>query len=571
MGVLANPNGLMLLQGFLKIAEVDAQGKPQKFPLKNEIRKAMSLPGNSALMVCNVPQVGMPTLSVSASDITPFRTRGTKNVVHTIEEEAKSTTPAEVLQSPIVFSDVSDPYSLGNEPMEAAPCLDVSPAAVVTSAASPNPASADLKVKRYSRGSSNKRSANLTPAAKPASAKSNRILRFSGVDSVMTTEKEMLRNATVSPPDQVVVALVCENPTPVLKTCTERIIEEKVPPTSSIDSVAHSDVESREPLRNVQNTCVNDIVPPVKKRPWKRTQCDNPNVAAAIQEPKSTGSGTALEAAVPYCTWPPTIFLAFLQSCSLFLKMSFYEREVLVSFQPVSFLIYHVFLFSVLCFCSDFGPEKENQEPARAKASEMDRDGNDDTLKSCLKRPRVETLPVKTIGRRSVRRRRCESPSPINLAFQSPEPLLPEPRLILEKPLAAQKAVASNHGAVPDPKAVASSRDKKVAECKQSMAVESFSPSGVREDHLSSRLEKHGKDPTIRKRLSTRLVHVPDVGEDSHVASGYRKNSATATTPVVFLSSMPNDPKKRALAQVSSLKRAFRFSLVVVFQLIVQL
>lgn len=217
----------------------------------------------------------------------------------------------------------------------------------------------------------------------------------------------------------------------------------------------------------------------------------------------------------------------------------------------------HVFCFG---FHSEFGFEKENKEPATEKV-----------LKSCLKRPRAETLPVKTIGRRSVRMRRCESPSPVNPVFQSPEPSVPDSTPICDKPQAAQKAVTPNHGAVLDSKPVASSGDTKAVDCKQSMADESFSPSGIGEDHFSLRLEKQGKESTIRKRLSTRLVHVPNVGEDSHVASGYRKDSATATTPIVFLTSMPNDPKKRALAQVCSPKCAsprFRFQLG--FQLLVQ-
>lgn len=44
----------LCVQGFLKIAEVDSKGKPQKLPLKADVRKAMSLPGNAALMVCNI-------------------------------------------------------------------------------------------------------------------------------------------------------------------------------------------------------------------------------------------------------------------------------------------------------------------------------------------------------------------------------------------------------------------------------------------------------------------------------------------------------------------------------------
>ncbi|KAG0631398.1 hypothetical protein M758_1G250600 [Ceratodon purpureus] len=475
-------------QGFLKVGEVDAQGKPQKLRLKNEIRKAMSLPGNSALMVCNVPQVGSPTLPLSAGDYTPLRARGSKNAVHTAEKEAKTTskiTPAEAQESPVAHSDVSNLYSFGNNPSEVPLSSDVSPAAEVISVSSPNPVSAGRKLKTYARGSSSKLSTNPTPSSKVSSAKSNRTLRFAGVDSATATGKETVGRETAASPGQVqVVAPARENSGPVLESPTAQICKEKVSSTSSVDTITHSDIEFREPLRNVQNTCVKDIVAPVKKRPWKRTQCDNPNVAIAVQEPVSTGS--------------------------------------------------------------DLEPEKENKEPTREKVLETDAEVDGETLKSCLKRPRAATLPVKTIGRRSVRRRRSESPSPINLVFQSPEPSAPERTPILEKP----QVVASNDGADLNPKAVAGSRDTKIVACKQSMADESFSPSGVGEDHFNLRLETQGKDSTIRKRLSTRLVHVPDVGEDSVVASGYRKDSATVTPPIVFLSSMSNDPKKRALAQL---------------------
>ena len=204
---------------------------------------------------------------------------------------------------------------------------------------------------------------------------------------------------------------------------------------------------------------------------------------------------------------------------------------------------------------SEFGPGKENKGSAPEALLGVNCEGNDDTLKStCLKRPRAETLPVKKLGRRSVRRRRCESPSPLSLVFQSPEPSMPEPISISEKPQAAEMAVTPNHAPGFNPKALPSTPETKVVACKQSMADESFSPAGVGKDHFNLRLEKQGKDSTIRKRLSTRLVHVPDVGEDLHEAPGYRKDSATVTTPVVFITSMPNDPKKRALAQVGLAK-----------------
>ena len=274
-----------MLQGFLKIAEVDAQGKPQKLGLKTEIRKAMSLPGNSALMVCHVPQVGIPALPMTAGDITPLWIRGTKSAVQTTEKGAKTTcniTPAEAQQSPIAFSDVSNLHSFGNNASAAPPCTDVSPAAAVTSVSSPNLVCADLKVKTYVRGSSCKLSANPTPSSKTPSAKSNRTLRFAGVDTVLTIGTETVGDAG---------PLVSENSGPVLKLCTGRIIKEKVSPTSSIETV--SDVESREPFRSVHSTCMNDVVAPVKKRPWKRTQCDKPSAAVAIQDPRSPGSGTA--------------------------------------------------------------------------------------------------------------------------------------------------------------------------------------------------------------------------------------------------------------------------------------
>lgn len=255
----------------------------------------------------------------------------------------------------------------------------------------------------------------------------------------------------------------------------------------------------------------------------------------------------------------------------------------------------------------------------------MECDGIVDSLKSRRKRPRAETLPEKTPGTVSVRRPRRDSPSNVNSVLQSSEPKLPDYAPISEQVATPQKAVAANPvfqapelrmpepssfsehvppapkaGAAnpviqtPEPKSVSNSeqvintkkagtvnhvavlnrqtgsdnRDPKAVDCMQSMAHESFSPSSLGEQHMNLSLQKQGKDSTIRKRLSTRLVHVPEVGEYSPLASGYIKDFAKATPPVVFLMNMPNDPKKKAIAQVGPLKRAgnsrFRFSYIIV-------
>jgi hypothetical protein len=379
--ILTISNACNALQGFLKIAEVDAQGKPQKLRLKNEIRKAMSLPGNSALMVCNVPQVGTPTLPLSADDNTPLRDRGIKTAAHKIEKEAKATCntiPTKAQQSPIAYSDVSNLYSFGNNPSEAPLLSDVSPAAAaVTSISSPNPVCVDLKLKTYARGSSSKLSTNPTLSSKPPSAKSNRTLRFAGVDSVTPTGKETSGNATAVSPGEVVVAIVCEDPGPVLKPCTERIVEKKVSPTSSIETVIHSDVESREPLRNVQNTCVNDIVAPVKKRPWKRTQCDNPNVAVAVQEPLSTSSGMAFilvanrnflvreVAMLPFHFVRPWNLSGYSAFMCILLEINFFMMNRL-EFIPTSDFFFY--MFSVLVSTQNLALKKKTKSQLRRKS-----------------------------------------------------------------------------------------------------------------------------------------------------------------------------------------------------------
>ena len=46
----------MQLQGFLSVAEVDVKGRARRLPIKAGIRKALSFPGGSTLMVSHLKQ-----------------------------------------------------------------------------------------------------------------------------------------------------------------------------------------------------------------------------------------------------------------------------------------------------------------------------------------------------------------------------------------------------------------------------------------------------------------------------------------------------------------------------------
>nr|PNR44297.1 hypothetical protein PHYPA_016681 [Physcomitrium patens] len=70
------------------------------------------------------------------------------------------------------------------------------------------------------------------------------------------------------------------------------------------------------------------------------------------------------------------------------------------------------------------------------------------------------------------------------------------------------------------------------------------------DDKRLKHLKRQEKDSTIWKRLSSRLVHVAQCGEDMPQSFDYPKDSAAWSTPIVFLANMPKDGKKRALAQL---------------------
>lgn len=437
-------------QGFLKIAEVDAQGRPQKLRLKNEIRKAMSFPGNSALMVCHLTRVNSPSPLTCAGETTPLR---------------DSASVRAAVQTPIAYSDVSDPCPSphGSTPCEARPS-DASQDQAVTSTCSPIRNNASLKGNLNNRASHRKVTVvtNSTPGSEPSSVRSNRTLKFSRPEKDVSLEKEpsecALRTSSVDFDGTSEGEKIPPTSSPADATCVEKS-------SSSSEVVSHCSSASRVPLKNLN-------IAPVKKRPWKSTQCVDLNVV-------SEHPGSRLSS-------------------------------------------------SINC-----GPEKENNQPAVEEVSETERGRDDITLNAGLKRPRQDTFPVKTVGRRSVRRRRGESPSSVLSILQASEPSLVEPTRNLEHLCDVQKAKPT----------VPTIRESKIMDCKQSMADESFSPSGVGDEHLDPRFDKQGKDSTIRKRLTNRLIHVPDVRED--LAS-----PAKTCTPVVFLMTMPNDPKKRALAQL---------------------
>lgn len=93
---------LVFVQGFHKIAEVDSKGKPQKLPLKADIRKAMSLPGNAALMVCNIRS----PISQLTSMATPL-TMGASTPTKELETNSgPNTVGVDVRAVPVVSVDV---------------------------------------------------------------------------------------------------------------------------------------------------------------------------------------------------------------------------------------------------------------------------------------------------------------------------------------------------------------------------------------------------------------------------------------------------------------------------------
>lgn len=82
------------VQGFHKIAEVDSKGKPQKLPLKADIRKAMSLPGNAALMVCNIrspiSQLTSMATPITMGASTPTKELETNNGTNTVGVDVRA-------------------------------------------------------------------------------------------------------------------------------------------------------------------------------------------------------------------------------------------------------------------------------------------------------------------------------------------------------------------------------------------------------------------------------------------------------------------------------------------------
>lgn len=250
----------------------------------------MSLPGNSALMVCNLPHSNN-AMYVSVGETT-HQTSGPNSATPTIEKEVKSrrrTSHAGAEQSPIASSDVFNLSSFRDNPCKTPLCSDVSPALAVTSTPCPNRDISSTAVKTYVRGYGSKLPVTTNPiiGCMSSPAKSNRTLRFPEIDRVATTGEDISESAPPVFSDQLVTSVAFDNAGPVVKSCTTKTSEEKVTATSSIDNPSKSAVESREPLGNVEN-----VVAPVKKRPWKRTKCDSPKVAAAIEGPESTDAGT---------------------------------------------------------------------------------------------------------------------------------------------------------------------------------------------------------------------------------------------------------------------------------------
>lgn len=236
---------------------------------------------------------------------------------------------------------------------------------------------------------------------------------------------------------------------------------------------------------------------------------------------------------------------------------------------------------------------------------ETDGKGAIETSRSSRKRPQAEALPDKSLGRRSVRKRKSDNTPIVNTTLQTPErhssehalkslegptiekagTAISEIELLVSRPsISGQALIAQNAGTaspgfrIPEPRTPISdsipeevsiaprsdnvndvatlneqtdlaSGDAEALISKQSLADELITPSKVGEEQLKTGLQKQRKDSTIRKRLSSRVVHVPEVGE-APVPSGPPKDAAKAGTPIIYVMTTPRDPSKKIYNQV---------------------
>nr|XP_024374624.1 uncharacterized protein LOC112281876 isoform X2 [Physcomitrium patens] len=534
--------------GFVKIAAVDPQGKPQKLRLKNEIRKAMSLPGNSALMVCNLHAASADAMPVSFGEITPHRNSDKINANHMIETETKTKTASdrtqmEVQQSPIACSEVSDPYSLGDTLPKVPLSSDVTSQQAASLPCSSEFNSAECQVKSYSKGSSCKVSVMTDHVSdcKFSSLKFSRTLRFTGCDIVEASEKGTCENTPVLPSDKLAVTQEHKSPGFIFVNPTTET-NEKILSTSPSNPVLHRNDKLREPLRNVENTSAYNSVPLAQHQSSDAT----PEVCLD-QENDDLVKEKVLE------TEPPKSRLKRPRAKPLTSKKigrKSVRRESSDSptrIDPVLEM-----------------PEPSASEPTlssspvkKAVRQSMRRQSGGDparvnpvieTLQASAPKPSSNPPPAKKAARQSVRRQSNGIPGGVNPVNGLPEPSVRQSSS--EQLSAAQNTEIVNDCSGLNHESVSDTRDARSVDCLRSATDDCVTPVGADDRRLKSTSKKQDKDVTIRKRLSSRPVNIPEVRVGLPLALGYAKDSATCSTPVVFLANMPNDPKKRALIQL---------------------
>lgn len=291
---------LCMLQGcFRSEAEVDAHGKSQKLGfLRNEVRKAMTLPGNSFLMRCEFFDLNTTT-SKSVGGSPRQKSIGTPAIKKDVKTAKRKATSVGSEKSQATHAEHSDPYSLGDF-FDIPLAADVSPA----SAATPNSRLSRGKyaVKTFLTGSNGKVSVTVNPTLGSLSApsKSNRTLRFAEKDSTAATKEK--QSETAPSIQNIQVSAATEEKLTETSPLIEKIQVEAVPSDTSGDAIKpctkDSGVETREPLVNVQNICEQDAVASRKKR---RRKGEKPQVTVSTGEPQSTDAGTTLMTSSPQC------------------------------------------------------------------------------------------------------------------------------------------------------------------------------------------------------------------------------------------------------------------------------
>ncbi|GLJ53800.1 hypothetical protein SUGI_1148380 [Cryptomeria japonica] len=92
--------GFWLEQGFSTLAEVDGKGKARKLPIKNDVRRAMSMPGSATLLVSHLN--GDNYASYNAKSLSPSRYRRQCKFLSPGSDNSKSkTSPVSHITTPI--------------------------------------------------------------------------------------------------------------------------------------------------------------------------------------------------------------------------------------------------------------------------------------------------------------------------------------------------------------------------------------------------------------------------------------------------------------------------------------